>query len=320
MAVLSKAVALLSLAGGLAFGAPEQSAPDELVTPKATDEFITTFTSPHEVYFPAGKPRGELLLFLPGLYEKEGLNPGAECFCRIAAQLGYHAFLLSYPNKRSVTEACREATSPSAFEDFRWPIIQGGATLSIEIAKPESIENRTIKLLQFLHRKYPAQGWAQFLRHDEIVWDKVAVAGHSQGGGHAALIATRHYVARAICLSAPRDYNVRLDAPAAWYKNSLTLPKRFFTFNNIHDRQGCSTEQTLLNIRSLELDLLGDMVDVDQEAAPYRHAHVLWTHWPGPRTNSLTAHISVLHDRVRGPDGSLLFQPVWRYMLTEPTN
>jgi pimeloyl-ACP methyl ester carboxylesterase len=68
------------------------------------------------------------------------------------------------------------------------------------------------------------------------VWSRIAVAGHSQGAGHAAYIAKKYEVDRVLMFSGPQDYFDDLAQPAAWEKQpGATAPSRFFAFLNLHD-------------------------------------------------------------------------------------
>ena len=180
-------------------------APDETVLPTQTDPEIHTFDHPQAIYHPKGAPRGQLFLLLTGT---SGAGPFAKRLCTNAAMSGYHVIEPMYPDDIPAS-VCRGDEDPKAFARFRWAIIEGGASphLPHPIPRPESIENRTIKLLAYLERKHPGEQWGQFLQGGQIAWDKVAVGGMSQGGGHAALIATKHLVARVLCFGSPKDYS-----------------------------------------------------------------------------------------------------------------
>jgi hypothetical protein len=56
-----------------------------------------------------------------------------------------------------------------------------------------------------LDRHHPGEGWSRYLKHDYPKWSRIIVAGWSQGGGNAALIACDQRVARVIMLEAPVD-------------------------------------------------------------------------------------------------------------------
>lgn len=313
----------------LAHAQAEQALNGLAIRPSTTDAAIQDFDDPHWVYvnrdivvkhdaqLPAD--RHELLLWIPGTRSpnapdpKPGQVPRAASheFCRLAATLGYHVIALSYPNTISAA-ACRNEPEPGAFEEFRMAIIQGGMTRHVTVSRAGSIENRLIKLLQLLKEKRGREGWSQFLDDDGgIRWDKIAVAGQSQGGGHAALIGIHHKVSRVLCFGSPKDYSLALQAPAAWYQKTSATPKeRFFTFNHEQDRQGCTPAQQIENLRALKLDRFGASVLVEDTKAPYNQSRILMTNHPGTKVDSLTAHGTMIKGRNKE-----LFGDVWRYML-----
>jgi hypothetical protein len=295
--------------------------PDMLVRPSQTDPEIRTFDYPCGIYLPAANtPSRGLLLFIPGTNTTpdKPQTPGAQWFCRWAALLGYHVIFIMYPNTVAAAEACRDSPDPDAFSTFRWALIEGGNTPYINIPREESIENRTIKLLAYLQRRHPRQGWGEFLRNGEIAWEKVTVAGQSQGGGHAAIIATRYLVARVLCFGAPKDYSRHLHAPAKWYDKSVTPPGRYFAFNHKQDHQGCDYNEQVENLDRLGVLKIAGIADVDQEARPFHYAHALFTNYPGTHIDSLTAHTSVIRGDLTMPTSRPHFAPVWGYMLTTP--
>lgn len=267
----------------------------------------------------AAADRQTLLLWIPGTQPPgtSGEGPGgAGHFCELAARLGYHAIVLKYPNDKSAT-VCRRDPDPHEFERFRRALIFGGESKHLTVSRHDSIESRLVHLLQYLVRTDAAGDWSRFLTADGAPqWEAIAVAGQSQGGGHAALIALHHRVARVICTGSPKDYSLAHDAPAAWLSLPSATPKeRFFTFNHVQDRQGCSPEQQGTNLRALNLEQFGPAVDVDRTEPPYRHSRILTTNHPGTKLDSRTAHTSVMN-----PRHADVFTPVWRYLLTEPTN
>jgi hypothetical protein len=304
------------------------------IIPSTTDPAIKTFDNPHWIYINreivvehrvnGARDRHELYLFITGTHEKGtprgGKGPSA--FCELAANLGYHVVVITYPNDIPAS-VCRNDSDPNAFEDFRMAIIQGGQTKHINVERSDSIENRLIKLLQFLEKIRPRENWGQFLNEDGTIrWQSIAVGGQSQGGGHAALIAIKHQVARVICTGAPKDYNQLEGMPAAFYGEESATPKgRFFAFNHHQDYTGdTSPEQLLQNLKALGLDAFGPPAEVDSEAFPYNHARILMTAYPvvkvtGPQSEgSLKAHFSML-----SPENASRWRKVWVYMLTERT-
>lgn len=334
-----------------AFAQPQTSGLVDLqIPPSRTDSAIKTFDDPHLIWvnrdivvdrnasLPAA--RGQLLLFLPGTVPPEaatakksdGAKSTAEptaakkasstrsgpfAFCELAANLGYHAIFLRYPNDKSASAATRD-DDMAEFERFRMALIAGGTSKHLgTIPRTESIEHRLIKLLEHLQRVRPRENWKQFLTDTGAInWRAIAVAGQSQGGGHAVLIAKKHEVARVIATGAPKDYSFRYGKPAEWLTaESATPASRIFCFNHVQDKQAANLEQQRENLRALGLDKLAPEVDVDKATPPYSHSRMLFTDFPGGKQlPSREAHTSVISNR-----NTETFGPVWRYMLTEET-
>lgn len=336
--LFSQLSSFLSLAAWLTVGLaaePDQQTEQALnglmVRPSLTDPEIKNFDDAHWVYVSrdivvkhdAQRPtdRRELLLWIPGTRPPNMPEPepgrvmrsASHEFCKMAATLGYHVIALSYPNRLSAS-SCNNEPDPEAFEQFRMAIIAGGESKHITVSRTDSLENRLIKLLRLLSEKRAREDWGQFLNGDgTIKWERIAVAGQSQGGGHAALIATHHRVTRVVCFGSPKDYSVALKAPADWYGKEAATPKdRFFAFNHEQDRQGCKPADQLENLRALKLDQFGAAVKVETSAPPFGHSHILMTNYPGTKVDSLTAHGTPISGKNRE-----LFGEVWRYLLTE---
>ena len=284
------------------------------VSPVATDAAIKESYAPHRVYFdPAAPRRNELLVFLPGTGGRNDGSPRA--FSITAAELGYHVIDLSYPNSISAT-VCWRQSDPGCFENFRSEIIEGRDTSPlIAVGRADSIENRLEKLLQRLNGREPERGWGQFLDPaGGVAWGKVALAGQSQGGGHAALIAREHRVARVLLFGAPKDYNPKLRKPAPWYRPGRTPEDRFFAFAHTRDKQGCDFPQQLEIYRAM--GMAAKPMSVDGAAPPYGNARVLLTSYPGHMISSREAHVIGISNQLRDASGAPLFKPVWTYMLT----
>lgn len=289
------------------------------VKPSDTDPAIVAFDAPHLVYFSEKIPkRNELLIFLPGTNGKPG---GTNLFCQTAADLGYDVLAMAYPTDVPATKV-RKREDPEAFEKFRSEIIEGkDLSPDIEVDRTNSIENRLVKALQFLQRTHPSENWKQYLTEDgQPNWPRIAVSGHSQGGGHAWLLGIKHRVARVVATGAPKDFDRERNRPAAWYRKPATPLSAFFAFNHELDKQGCDYEEQLQNLRAFGLDKLGPATRVDNEKPPFAHSHMLFTNFAGSPTESSAAHSSVIGDRgtPKGKDGVPVFKAVWIYMLTEP--
>ena len=228
------------------------------VKPSETDPQIHRFDTPHWICVnreilldqrERGQDRHQLLLFLPGT---NGHGRGAKAFLETAANLGYHCIELMYPDDVAAAEVCRNDPDPKSYQVFRWAVITGGVSPHLTIDRVDSIEHRLLLLLLTLHRKRPREDWGQFMRGNEIAWDRIAVAGQSQGGGHAGLIGVRHHVARVIMFGAPKDYSRARRQPATWYSEPKATPvEAFFAINHRQDRVGCSFDEVLQSLHVL---------------------------------------------------------------------
>ena len=153
-----------------------------------------------------------------------------------AARLGYHVIGLMYPTGGGLAKACPTTPDPSAcYENARLEIIDGidrVAFLNVSVAN--SIDNRLTKLLQYLALQYPDEGWDRFLLRDKPKWSQIAVSGHSQGGGNAAMIAKIRLVARVVLFSSVTD-SIQTEAPS-WVATHVTPVERYYGI--AHDRDG----------------------------------------------------------------------------------
>lgn len=280
------------------------------VLPSLTDPAIQQFNGPHSCIEPTATPRGELLLFLPGTNAESG--SGALAFRQTAAACGYHVVSLMYPCDIAAQQACRNDEDPTSYGRFRLEILTGkDLSPHVQVSVTDSVFNRLTKVIQHLARKRPRQGWGQFLDGETILWSKIAVSGQSQGGGHAAMIAKQHLVARVIMFGSPKDYSARLQGPAKFYGPPQQTPlTRFFAFNHAQDKQGaCTPEQQWEILRLLGFDDSKKAV-VDGAQPPFGGAQVLLTNKLLPDMDMKKIHGAALTQRE--------FEPVWKYLLTAP--
>lgn len=258
-------------------------------------------------YQPQVKHLGILLVDLPGTHGKAS-DKGE--FDALAAHLGYHVLDLTYRTAIAVA-IFRKSPDQDAYLKGRENIIYGAkpiATLNVD--KTNSVMNRLVKALQFLAKNYPEEGWGDFLEKGQPVWQKLALTGVSQGGGHACLLAVQHPVARVIMFGAPKDFSLRFNRPAPWLSMKPATPiTRFFCFNHSGDNgHGCSYEEQVENYKALGLHPRFAIIDVENQAPPYGHTRLLTAHTPAdiPKHN---------HGMVAG---NTMFMPAWNYLLTEP--
>lgn len=170
--------------------------------------------------------RGKLLLFFNG----SGGSPAAgargsasESFYATARGAGLHVFGVSYRSDDAVGLLCKG--NDACFLATRRTILTGafeaGAAPSLSgIAAHEGAIARLLAGLQTLAALDPSGGWSAFLDLsatkpvDKIRWSNVLAAGHSQGGGHAALVGRAFAIDRVVALASPCD--LAGASPASW--------------------------------------------------------------------------------------------------------
>ncbi len=284
------------------------------IKPSDTDPLIATFNADsHYVYFnPAVNAQQILVVHLPGSF---GEPKRATLFGTLSANLGFHSIGLMYPNVPTVGSFCTNSTDANCFEDVRREIVEGvDYSTEISIAAEESILSRTRKLLLFLKSNYPSENWGQYLdANNNLNYPKIIFSGHSQGGGHAALIAKYYPIKRAICFSSPKDWRNITDAPPLWLSNGnwQTPRNAIYCFNHILDEH---TNHQLQIWDSLGLNEYGNPVNVDSFFAPYSNTRQLTTSY---NVTSGDEHACTIQDnKTPNVSGVPVFMPVWTYMLT----
>ncbi len=284
------------------------------VKPSDTDPLITTFdTDSNYIYLNASVAEKNLLVVhLPGSY---GEPKRATLFGTLAADLGFHSIGLMYPNVPTVGSFCTSSLDANCFEDVRREIIEGiDFSPSITINSNESILNRVKKLIVYLDNNFPTENWGQFLDgNNNIDFSKIIFSGHSQGGGHAALIAKYYPIKRAVCFSSPKDWSNFFNSPPNWLSNGSweTSPSNIYCFNHTLDEQTRQLEIW----DSLGIDNYGLPVNVDFNSTPYNTTRQLITSYSVVVGDE---HASTIQDnKTPKVAGVPVFIPVWTYMLID---
>ncbi|WP_341837474.1 hypothetical protein WJU16_06280 [Chitinophaga pollutisoli] len=190
---------------------------EHIVPPSTTHSSINTYNNPHYAYVvPDDKRRGQLLVFLPGT----GAEPkNYRKFIRLAAEKGHHAIGLMYPNEPAINQFCATSGDVTAHSRARLEIIDGADRHpNVSVNADNSIIHRLTALLQYLHQNHPGENWAQFLANGQPAWEKICIAGHSQGAGHAGVMGKHYPLARVILFSG-MDYLTNGQIPD-WVTNT----------------------------------------------------------------------------------------------------
>jgi hypothetical protein len=306
---------ILNLMGSSAFGQLQVFN----VLPNATDPQIDQAL---EVHYAAINrtvtPKNQLMLFFPGT---GGIPRGYKTFTELAANKGFHAIALQYVNLDSVNTLCGGAnTDLDCYERCRLEIIDGtDRTTLVNVNRPNSIENRLVKLLKYMNANFPNDGWLQYIdSNDNIRWEKLVVAGHSQGGGHAGILGKKHRVARVI-MFASADYNVSALAPANWITApGLTPNSDFYGF--IHQRDQFFNYSVLVNQVWSVYGMLafGSPVNVDNIVTPFNNSHTLNSDWATLPIGSDYHSSTIVDTRFPVSNGEPLYKSAWEYLLNTP--
>ena len=251
--------------------------------------------------------KGPMLLFLPAT----GAVPrDYRAFLDTASSLGYHVLALDYWNiGLSVARTCgSNAHCYGEVQANRFDGSDPGRYSSV--APADSILARLTHALRVLRDRDPSGGWDRYLSGDRVLWNRIVLAGHSQGGGESAYIAHRHRVQGVLMFASP----VATDGTvvASWMPDRGATPmSRYYGFDDVHDvyfgriqgswaALGVGGAEPPVRIGATLPIGGGHRILSDIELGTPGQAHGRVVADDGPRTSA----------------GVPVFQGVWRWMLT----
>ncbi len=286
---------------GLFFSAHSQLQTN-LVNPAQTDPQVSSVHGDHFVMIDtAVKPLNKILLMIAGTGASADHNIP---FFSYAAAMGYHVISLDYKNT-VITTVCSNSDDSACFNAFRQEIIFGEPVSPlVSVDSANSIYHRFYELLIYLSKKYPQQGWQQYIKGGTIQWPKIVVAGHSQGAGHAAYLAKKFPVNRALIFAGPQDFLVHFNRPAGWlYQKGITSPSKYFAFLHIKDPYDFNKQKA--DFLALLEGHTADTVLVQPGAGVAKGGHIL-----------------VVDIETQNPHESMMqpaFEKAWAYLLSADT-
>jgi hypothetical protein len=293
------------------------------VPPACTESGIGGWTESHFAFRdPSAPPAGRLLVFFPGT---SLLPSDYQLLLSAAAHQGYLAIGLRYANDKDVG-AISDSNDPGCTEQSRMEILTGtDLSPKVMVGPADSVIQRLVSLLSFLDSQHPGEGWGTYVSGGQPLWSSIAVAGHSLGGGEAALIALKYAVARVVMFSSPNDHLCgNASVPAAWeVPGTLTPAARWYGFGHLWDTSDEPLE--LVAWGALNMSQFGNpsaSVNVEKVSPPYEGSHELKTDatpstCTGQATCAITdAHRSTAVDANTPLDtGEPHFLAAWRYVL-----
>jgi hypothetical protein len=281
---------------------------------------------------PPGKRRHQLLVHFPG---SDGGTNGSNFLAQQMASDGFHVIDLAYDPSgvpvRSVCGPAQVVSHPDCALDFRGERFYGTGPYDspyLTIDRPHSVMNRLSKLLGYLKRTYPGEGWATYLSHARSRvyggfkprFDRVLTSGHSQGAGMALFTAREKRVLRVGMFGGANDYAALGDgsiAVANWIRGRFATPKsRIFGFDHTREQghAGQLAVWAALKLRGAPVSVDGGVFGGSHRLVTSREPRCAPDGVCGPGEY----HSSTVIDSVtpRSSPGVPAYGPVWRYMLT----
>ncbi|WIB58743.1 hypothetical protein DEJ13_09670 [Curtobacterium sp. MCLR17_007] len=175
---------------------------------------------------------GPLLLFLPATRAKPAQY---QRFLTTALGDGYHVLGLDYWNLGKTLSGTCEADAQCYGEVQRNRFDGTRPSEFSDVSPAGSIVSRFRDAIAHLDDVDPKGGWGRFVAPDEdIAWQDIVVAGHSQGGGEAAYIAHVRPVLGALMFSSPVESLGPVHA--AWMDHPGATPvSRMYAIDDVRD-------------------------------------------------------------------------------------
>ncbi|MEM9196090.1 MAG: hypothetical protein AAGF12_43395 [Myxococcota bacterium] len=275
--------------------AAAEALPIQIIAPRQTDEGIRSGDPDHAYVEAVGEPTGRLLLFLPGATASPS---DYQDILRHAAASGDDALGLAYVNDERIFVVCSRSDRPDCQETIRLEILRGeDLSPEVEVDAANSILNRLVMALQHV-------GWTQYLDGEEPRWDRIAVAGHSQGSGHAAMIGRFYSTDRVIVFAGTE--------PAPWTRQPrMTPPERTWAFAHTGDPLFNAFPNSWANLR-----IPGAPTIIDGLAPPFDGAHQLISE-AAANPDDENFHRSPISDTAtpRETSGAPVYGAVWCHLL-----
>ncbi|GAB4397594.1 MAG: hypothetical protein OHK0053_14400 [Microscillaceae bacterium] len=286
------------------------------VLPQTTDPNISTGLSTQYAYLPqeASLRKNRLFIFLPGTFAKP------QTYLRItqtAAEYGYHAIGIHYQNSQDIGSYCGSTNDETCDSLVLQEFFSGEDTSPlVTVGLANGFQNRIKKMLLYLDAQNPGENWQQFLdANQQIRWNLVSLAGHSQGSGHTLFISKKVRLLRAGLFSGPNGFLLSNGQYPSWVIDAGATPEaQVYGFSNQED--DLSQWVFVSNVWQ-QIGLEGPEVNVDI-STDFGNSHQLTTEVIPPPTpgSASPTHGSTTVDIVipLAANGRPRFEPVWRYM------
>ena len=282
------------------------------VNPSTTDPAITTFTATHFVSVQRGAVLKNILFInIPGTNR----TPSQ---CKVISQkavtMGYHAISLTYSNQTAGNPLCAPTGDTTCHVRLRREVVDGvDRHPSINITPTNSIINRLTKLLIYMHRVQPTQGWGQYLVNNQINWSKVIIGGHSQGGALAGVIG-RFYPVKRVLMFSMVDFLNNGKIPN-WEKLTANNAN-YYSLINMNDELVPWSKVTAV-WTAAGWNAYGNYINVDWNPLSYNNSHLLISTYK-PTSTSIDPYHNMTGVDSYFPkylNGKYVYEKAWEYML-----
>jgi hypothetical protein len=286
---------------------------EHIILPSTTDTACSSPNNNHFVYLNQSlTAKNKLFLFFPGT---GGVPFNTRLLLKHAANLGYHSIGLNYPNIKAINELCINVADTTCHSRARLEVYDGiDRHDSLNVNPPNSIKNRTLKLLQYLATTYPSENWGQYYNGSTINWNKIIISGHSQGGGHAGIISKLNTVDRVVMFAAT-DWIQPLARYADWITwSSTTTSDKYYGFIHQQDEGiGLNLQQNTWT--KYGMNAYGNIVFADTTTLPYNNTHQIYTNIP-PANNPTKFHGCIVADAYMPMNGAIsAFADIWTHLI-----
>lgn len=284
------------------------------IAPSATDPAITTFNSNHFASVQEGGVlKNTLFVFLPGTNRNPTVS---KAITTKAAALGYHSIGLMYANQTAGNPICSPTGDTTCHRRLRLEVIDGiDRHPSASVNPTNSIINRLYKLLVYLNKTYPTQGWGQYILNGKPNWSKIIVSGHSQGGALAGVIG-KFYPIKKVIMFAMVDFLNNGKIPD-WEKLPANKEKYFAIINMNDELVPWNKVKAVWSASGLLA--YGAYVNVDYTLPPYNNTHALMSNFNPPSTLIDKYHNAMGVDVYipKYANGKYIYEKAWEYLLNK---
>jgi hypothetical protein len=284
------------------------------IAPRTTDPAISTALSNHFVSVQTGGIlKNVLYVFLPGTYRNPTVSRATS---EKAASLGYHAIGLMYDNRVAGNPLCSKTGDVTCHSRARREVIDGvDRHAGVSVNTTNSLINRLTKLLVYLHKTRPTQGWGQYLVNGTPNWTKIIVAGHSQGGAIAGVMG-RYYPVKKVIMISMMDYLASGQIPD-WVAMTTNKEKYYHITHTLDEL----VPYVRVKIGWDKMGMLpyGGRVNVDWNVSPYSNTHTLITSRVPTTTLIDKYHNCTGVDTYipKTSTGKYVYDKAWEYLITK---